>query len=431
MEFSLNPSKSLYLKWFMVICLFTPGMISTFGLLIEQLLTMALFVMSAIVIAMSKVKLPRFILGFSVLYLTIFYLLYSTSLLRSADIFISNDIVEIIKPFYFFSFFLLPFSFKLDDCELESIVKFFIACCSILVIWAIIEAWTHLGYVFSKTFYKADRSVLINKAVGPFIITYVFASFLVMPFFYFFISALTKSSKTHYVMSLFCFFAIVSTQSKTVIVSLIFTLCLFLLLYSIYSHTKGKKSLYLIFSIIIVTLVVSIGFLMSIFESKLSYIYHGLGIVIQGLIDGGFERAINATPSVSLRYEQLMYAIEHQDAIPLIGVAIGKGVLMPESIYAFYLFRTGLVGLILHFFLVLVLMYLSYKNSKYYASNNKVLYAFFMSLHFYALSLPLSYFSSALNDQTRTGFFFYMFIGLSLMVYLQNQKLVGKKNALN
>lgn len=303
------------------------------------------------------------------------------------------------------------------------------ACCLALVIFGLFEAWTDTGLKLSTLLYKENRSVLTNKAVASFIITYVFASFLILPFFYFFIKAIVhpRMFNKNYILSFLVLSCLISTQSKTVLISFMFTIIAFFILYLSYRFTPNKKRLRLLLILFVTLLLVGIGFLLTLFEDNLSYIYKGISIVLNAFIDGGIQKALYSTPSVSLRYEQFMFAFDAQNTIPVIGVAIGKGVLMPESLYAMYLYRYGILGGLLHFVLVYILFKYSYKNAKFFSDMKEgVLFPFFLALHFYALSLPLSYFSSAVNDQTRTGFMFYSLLALTLIVNEKKQKLLFK-----
>ncbi len=150
-------------------------------------------------------------------------------------------------------------------------------------------------------------------------------------------------------------------------------------------------------------------------STHFSYIYKGLEVVWVTLSERGIGEALYSTPSISLRLEQFQFALDAQDSIPLIGVAVGKAVLMPESLYALYLYRAGILGIIIHLALLIYLFFSSKKCAKYFSEKNDIhMYSWFMAIHFYALSLPLSYFSSAVNDQTRTGFIFYFLIASTI-----------------
>jgi hypothetical protein len=404
---------------FLALVLFFPGLISFFGLAVEQGLTILIFGVSILCLLLFKTKLSFRVFYVSFCFYAYFQISVIISLLRSTDIFISSDLVEIFKPLYLYVFFILPYCILREVDDLYRVSYSLMFFCIILSLFGIFESWTSIGYNISTFLYKPARAVLKDKAVASFIITYTFASFMILPFFYFITKFLSEKKvfNINIMISFIMVFCIFSTQSKTVFIGLFFTLALFFLCYLIYGFTINKKRVLVFIFCFIISLLLGIGVLMELFEDKLGYIYSGLEIVLSSFLSGGVATAIYSTPSVFLRFEQLEFALNQQDTIPLIGVAIGKSVLMPESIYALYIYRFGLIGLILHFIMLWVLIKKSYHCASFFAEfKDKHLYSFFMAIHFYALSLPLSYFSSAVNDQTRTGFVFYFLIASTLFI---------------
>ena len=401
----------------MAAALFFPGMISSFGLLIEQVLTMGLFVISLFVIIKYKATITTSTLYISFLLYAYFQIAIIISLLRSTDIFIISDLFEIIKPFYLYLFFLIPFCFIKCLDDLSTVVKYFMIFCIALSAFGLVESWTNFGHHLSTVLYKPDRGVLKHKAVASFIITYTFASFLVLPFFYFltrFLSANTLFNR-HLFFLISILLCIFSTQSKTVFIGLIITIVLYFIFYLTYKFTLKKKKVVFMIFVLTISSILSVGLLISMLSTHFSYIYNGLEVVLVSFLERGVGDALYSTPSISLRLEQFQFAVDAQDYIPLIGVAIGKGVLMPESLYALYLYRVGMIGLIIHFSMVIYLFLASKKCAKYFSEMNNVhMYSWFMAIHFYALSLPFLYFSSAVNDQTRTGFIFYFLIASTI-----------------
>ncbi|HIF9240958.1 TPA: hypothetical protein ACX6RC_003528 [Photobacterium damselae] len=418
----------------LTICLFFPGMVGYFGLVLEQILTIALFGFSLIIIFINNLTLTRKQYICILLFYGYFQISVVISLLASTDIFILNDAIEIAKPLYLLSFFILPFCFRLSFSDLDKIVKYIITICFLLSCWGIFEAWTSLGRDLSFLLYKPNRAILANKAVGPFIITYVFASFLVFPFFYFLIMTISSKNKLnkYSIFAMMCLFCIFSTQSKTVFLSILFTLFVFTLLIICYKNIFNKSRAITYLLIITILIASSFGIVITLFQDKFSYIFNGLNALYNTLNSYGVMNAINSMPSTQLRYEQFLFAVNNQTEIPLFGVGIGKGVFMPESLYAMYLYRFGVVGILLHFLMLLILLFFSKRNADYfYLIGNRKLNAFFLAIHFYVISLPLSYFSSAVNDQTRTGFIFYILFGLTLCINFKIDQNRNEKNEFN
>lgn len=178
----------------------------------------------------------------------------------------------------------------------------------------------------------------------------------------------------------------------------------------------GRKVLLKISVGVIIIVIILIPIIISVAERKFSYLYSGLKVFFNSLNGFDILKILNAQPSTKIRFEQLRFAMENQDSIPLIGVAIGKKVLMPESFYALYLYRTGSIGIAIHCLMVYFAAKRSYFSAKYVSKKNQTHFNIKLSCLYYALfiffiSLTFSYFSAAVTDQTRVAFFFYIFLG--------------------
>jgi hypothetical protein len=180
-----------------------------------------------------------------------------------------------------------------------------------------------------------------------------------------------------------------------------------------------------VFSCLAGLVLVLLPFIITFIHDRLGYLYNGLDVFfrsLKGFTVSDIERVIMWNRTLAIRYEQLLFAVEHQDKIPLIGIGIGKAVLMPESFYAMYYYRTGLIGISIHIGLLLYSIYWSLFFAKKYAwiktGESKMLFNVFMAIAIYFISFFLNYFSSAINDQTRTGFIFYTLI--AILVYYKN-----------
>jgi hypothetical protein len=173
--------------------------------------------------------------------------------------------------------------------------------------------------------------------------------------------------------------------------------------------------------------------LISYAEENLRYLYSGLKIVFDQFENFSIERFVASNRSTAIRYEQILYAVEHQDVLPIIGVGIGKSVLYPETFYAMYYYRTGLLGIFMHFGIICYTIYCSLFFSKKCAScalRNKHYYnlmAFFFSIAIYFSSFIFAYLSTAINDSTRSGFIFYVLIAI-VVYYKKNYKIYNLIN---
>jgi hypothetical protein len=170
--------------------------------------------------------------------------------------------------------------------------------------------------------------------------------------------------------------------------------------------------------------------MVSFAESNLMYLYGGLNVLFENMEGLDIERIVYSNSSTRNRYEQILFAVEHQDIIPLIGVGIGKALLMPETFYAMYYYRVGLIGIGIHFGIILYSIYwASYFAKRYSVLNlnileNYILATIFLSIALYFISFFFSYLSSAVNDQTRSGCIFYTLVAI-VCYYKNHYKLIS------
>jgi hypothetical protein len=278
--------------------------------------------------------------------------------------------------------------------------------------------------------YKGTRGVLSYKAIFSFISPYVFGSILLLPIFYYFIKTF-KSKNNFFLIDLSRFLLLLTcfilTQSRTVLIGFVLTLFILFLLIICNKWYPDRKKLIMNFSVIIIVIIVSIPFMVLFVQKNLSYLYIGLDVFFKSLKhleNFNIEDLILANPTLALRYKQLLFAVANQDKIPLIGIGIGKAVLMPESFYAMYYYRTGLIGTGIHFGIVFYVIYWSFYFARKYAKlnlnidNNFLLTAIFLAITIYFISFFFSYISSAINDQTRSGYIFYTLV--AIVCYYKN-----------
>lgn len=397
--------------------LFFPQFQSKVGLVFEWIVTIGSFVFSfCFLLKKQKIKIR---VG-AVLGALILFCLILISIIRSADILIGGDLFELFKPVYFLTFFTLGYNIEWNDSKLKHFINYLFTIFLIISCYGLIESLTSVGNSVSMFLYKDARDVLAGKAIFSFISPYTFGSLLVFPVFYFYFMYFgIKGFKYKYIIafiiSLVCLFL---TQSRTSFLSFILTFILSFI-FALFSGWLPFRKSVIRFSLFLI-LIIGILFpiIIAFAEDKLSYLFIGLELLFKQLENFEFDAFIYSSPSISLRYEQLLYAIENQDNIPIIGVAIGKAVLMPESFFAMYLFRVGILGIIVHLSFIIYTLRKSYSIAKYYSKKDIQLSIFFYSIFIYFISFFFSYFSSSVNDQTRTGFIFYILI--AIVCYFNN-----------
>lgn len=412
-----------YTKFFLILFFF-PQFISFVGLAIEQFFTIMLFIFCSYSIVMKegKVKLSPMIISFSFLFLL------SISLLRSVNSSSIGDIFELAKPFYFLSFYYFGYKFFKNNISTidmhENLIFKFLSSVIILVILVVLEA--RVGF-FNNIFhylYKDMRGGVQFKAVGSFISPYTLGSFLILPFFInLFLIFFTKRKVKYILITILTLIGIISTQSRTTLLSLCLTLLCFFIV-SIFSRwIKGRKTSLLVISSIIAVILIFWSNIDQFFINQFGYLYSGLKVVFDNFSLDDIDGLIYSTPSIGNRYDQMIEVIGIQSALPLFGIMIGKNVVYPESFYAMYLLRVGIFGILLHFYMISYGFITAIKLSKNYMKHQlKSLSAIYLGLAMYYISLIFSYFSSSVNDQTRTGFIFYASLGILSAIQYQRNK---------
>jgi hypothetical protein len=410
-----------------LVTLFFPLFQPYAGLLLEQVLTLLLTGIGFFfLLANRKRKIKRIALTISLIYMSLLII----SVLRSLDILIINDLFELGKPLYFLMFFSIGYNIRWNNLK---VIKYFSSLMMFLFIAALIgigEAVNPLINAITSILYKDQRPVLTNKAVFSFISPYTFATVSLFPIFFYFVKIMKQKNLFFLCdLSKFLIFTLclILTQSRTIFISFIITFIMFFILVFYNKWFPNRQKIITVIVIVVSIIVISIPFIVSFAENNLHYLYGGLNAIFSQLNNITVERFIYSSNSISNRFEQIVFAIEHQDKIPLIGVGIGKAILMPESFYAMYYFRTGLIGICIHFGLILYSIYWALYFSRIYATrglknkSNFLLTSIFFSIAIYFMSFFFDYLSSAVNDQTRSGFVFYVLVAI-LCFYKKHYK---------
>ena len=406
-----------------LLVLYTPQFANYVDLLLEQALTFGVTVILFFYLVYSKKTIPVCALFCALSFLNIFCI----DLVRSYEIVITNDFFELIKPFSFLLYFALGYTVHFSSQETSKYAKWLMGNFLLISLLSILEAIVPSVNNLFAIIYKSPRAALKMKAVFSFISPYCLAAILVLPFLYFFFCFFAFKKAKYLAASLILLLALLLTQSKTVFLGVILTFGIFFFIVIFTKWIIGRRQMLLTFFVLVATVLLSFPLLLVIAKEKLSYLYAGLEIFFKAFSNLDIIEVLNAQPTTRLRFEQLQFAIAHQNFIPLIGVAIGKGVLMPESFYALYLYRTGLIGIAIHVFMVFFAGKRAFLLSKFYAlQSQKKLSCFYLALFMFFISLIFSYFSSAVTDQTRIAFFFYFFIGHLYSVSLEKISFFSK-----
>lgn len=134
-----------------------------------------------------------------------------------------------------------------------------------------------------------------------------------------------------------------------------------------------------------------------------------LRIIFSYAINGLESMSEGNNRSVNTRTEQIGWAIDHNSII-LIGQGISKKLFFPESFYALYYYRYGLIGIIAYLILPLLTAATSYKIAKKESSNK--ISIFYFSLSIFYLITPIGILSSCHQDTPKISLLFYGLMGL-------------------
>lgn len=410
-----------FIKILSVAVVFCPQFISSVGLKLEQLFSVL------ILLVLLFYFFKRQLINVNAFYFALIYLLLlSIDAVRSIGTFIIRDSFEFIKPLLFLLFFSLGYSFKGDEKKFYSYLVFFNKLFIVVSVLGIAEATIPFINTLFTLIYKENEPVLRNKAILSFINPYYFAALLLLPVFYNLI-LFWGSKKQRFLFSfIICFSCMIFTQSKTTLLGFIFTFVIYIFIVILHKWIPGRRVIVFMAVFFIFAVIIVLPIIISFAEKNLRYMYNGLSAFLGSLSSYDFQIIINSSNSTRLRYEQFRYVLQNQDVFPVIGVGIGKGEVILESFYAMYLYRTGLVGIVMHFLLLCFIGKKAFSLARLKTLHNNAnlvrLISFYIAFPIFLISLFFSYFSSAVTDQTRVAFFFYLFLGYvySVKDYMKN-----------
>lgn len=424
------------LLFFVALVFFVPTFKSSLDLVFEQFFMLAIMASSLALVVIIPQRSNRTIIPIGVFFIYSF-LLITSAIRGTGEQTGIRDLLEILKPVFFISAFYLGSTVRW--C-LSSTYRFVIRLNMLflgLALWGILESTTGLFNGIAVQLYKDTRSSLNFKAVGPFIVPYVYASIMLLPFFYNLASMLLKRRLfgMNCIYLILTFLAVILSQSRTVFLALVWGALIFALTILLAKDVPNRKRYLAVFLCAMAGMVIGAVLYYEEIRSNFSYLVIGLEVVVNKLLASGLSDLAAASPSIGNRYEQLLFAVESQDAIPLIGVGIGKYLFMPESYYALNYYRVGILGIVVHFAIISAAMYKCFSSlvvlikeinpTASEASKKIVCASFFWGAAIYLCTLPVSYVSSAINEQTRTGFLFYLLLAVIFGMQVKRRERLG------
>lgn len=336
----------------------------------------------------------------------LFFALISLSILSEINFISLRDIYEYHKPIMIFLIF---FFFQSIDWTSDSLQKYFlrpfIFIFSFFTCYGIIEAFTgSIGQSISTIFYKTSRPILVGKSTGSFGITYFFATLMLFSSFFFFFRYILKRNRGDLFWTLGSIICMLATQSRTIFIAFAFGLLYVFLSYWLFRDFPFKRKLYLSTLVTILLVVIFWTPLMEWVSNAFPYLYYGINYLIE---QGGVNA--EGAGSANVRYQQLIWAWENQFTYPLIGAGIGKATgPQLESFYALYLYRYGIIGILLAVFLLIFNYVLSIKCFRISRKLGDLdASAFFIAFSVFCFVLPICSLSSVITDQVRLAVLYY------------------------
>ncbi len=358
--------------------------------------------------------------AYSVIYFALFLIVLIVSLIRDVigSHALFSDLFELSRPIYiaaFYYFFRLSSLSAIDIAE--SYRRSVLFCSIFFAFFAIFEVFGGgAGKYVSFLLYKREyKEIISDKAVGSFGITYHFAYFMLISTFYYLLSYLREGRVGHFAFFLLCLLSILLAQSRTLYLTVI--LGFFSLFFCGFIYRDASWRRWYAFNVlfaVFATLVILLYW--EEVTTTFSYAYIGLS----ALLKNGVDLSGEGGGSANLRFNQFIWVIENGDSIPLIGSGIDADGVLLESLYSLYLYRYGLIFLILFFILVCKLIITSYRLGGYYRLKNNNLSTLFYSLFLFYLLTPVALLSSASHDVPRLALIFYGGAGL---IFLNKYKI--------
>lgn len=391
--------------------LLRPGYGTYYGAMLQVLYSAAF--LSLMSLHMTRRRANRVHLFVPLLVALTFLLLICLAALRDAHRLVLSDLFELHRPVFAALIFITTLLIRWDDQSVTRVARAYIVIVSLVAAYSIFEALGgHVAQQVSTLLYKSDKAVLVGKATGPFGGTYVLAAFMLFGLVYSSALFLYLRQYRYLFFASLALLALFLSQSRAGAIALVVLGLSVMLFYWAYGNFRYKVRFYLGAAAALLLLLVILDSVLPLFQN-LPYLYNG----IERLLARGIDP--DGAGSFNERYRQLVFAIQSQDDVPLIGVGIGKGYArLLESYYALYFYRYGAVGIVLSLIIFATFFYLGVRCYNIAIRNGqRQNAAFFVALHLWMYAFPILSLSSAFHDQGKFAVFFYG--GLAIMTSYQ------------
>ncbi|MFD2036797.1 hypothetical protein ACFSKL_18475 [Belliella marina] len=340
---------------------------------------------------------------------------------------VTRDFYELHRPIlYLLIFCLAYFSItSYEDLEkLNKIMIFIFVCFIIFGINQNIRFSDDLTVLYTKFHNARTRRLSI-----PFVNPYDYAFVMILFIFYY----LFRFVYNHWAYLFFFIIALVLfmlTQSRSMAVGLLFGLIIVVPIFMIYNQRmplfKGRLSFGMMkYGILSIAGIIGFSILLSYILTNFSYLTKSFVRIIES---GSLESMDNAT---SIRKDQLMFTLDLAVSNPFI-LLFGNGAAKEkmefvESMYTYFLFRYGLIGLVVYFLIPLLL------GIKYtiiclkLLTTKDALFPFFAAILVWLICLPLCSIGNNITEQVRVSFLYYSILAILIKgsVVLRKRKIIN------
>jgi hypothetical protein len=351
-------------------------------------------------------------------------LLYYLAAIAFAAAFLSEqvifrDIYEVHRPALHMLVFLLPLFLirQLDDLRT---VERWLGVAFVIIVLIGLNQYTRTFDLISELYTK-PANVTSRRVSAPFGNPYDYA--FVMTFFcLFFLFKLLWTRR--FVYAVLCFVSIAGvllTQSRAVFGALVVALAVIAPSVLIFEARHRLTVLrvpkrIVLFSAVVLALAGGGTYVYSEYSDHLTYLITGIERVAQG----------QEMRSLSVRQQQFAVTLARADEnvlVALFGNGPSKGVMeYVESVYAYYLFRYGFLGLLLVFATPLLLSIVLLGRT----INRKVPHkALLLAVLCWFLVIPVASIGNNFTEQFRISFLYYFFLGMSVRVFFLSRGAVG------
>lgn len=358
-----------------------------------------------------KVKLSDFI-AFLIFFLIFLVATCITFINSNND---ASDVFSGLKIIYFLLYSIVGYVYGyIVESPNEKFKKVYVCVLIISMLVSFVEI-----YIPGISFFLYKREsldILSDKLTSLFNTTYHYAFFLFWGLCFYFTRFCylvekrveVKSYFVNFMIAVVIFVLIFLTQSRNFI--LVSSILISIKVFNLF--VKRVYDFKVIFFILMALVVGSsfLNYFSTEIETRFLYVVSGINY----LISGGLDFSGGGSGSFNTRINQILFAWDAISSNPLFGVGVGKDIYL-ESIYAYLLYKYGIVGLVTFITIIIILSCIS-KRAELIVNNLDDKVFFNSCFWFFSLS-PIYFLSGPLFEVPKLSMFFYCLIGLLVGSY--------------